>query len=128
MKGQLFFHTNMGDRIVELHRDMPDRMRGIEAGEIFLNSIEAFTNRLVDVGIRDCNREWTLEFPPVIHELHRLFFRRRRVVPLQLPRANHPTTIRQSDPNQVGFNRHRLFQYCRCNIRRGSAGFLSGFG
>ncbi len=74
MKGQPFLYAEMGDWIVELHRDMPDRMSGIETRKIFLNIIEAFSNRLVDVGIRHRNREWTFELSPLIDELHRLLF------------------------------------------------------
>ena len=63
MEGQPFLHAEMGDWIVELHRDMSDRMSGIETREIFLNIVEAFSNRPVDVSIRHRNREWAFELP-----------------------------------------------------------------
>jgi hypothetical protein len=107
---------------------MPDRMSGIETREIFLNIIETFSKRLVDIGIRHRNRERTSELPLLINELHRLLFWGRRMVSLQLPTSNHPTTIRQFDSNQIRFYRHRLFRCCRRNIRRGRARLLNRFG
>src|SRR5467141_3683184 len=107
---------------------MPDRMSSIENSEIFLNTIEAFSNRLVDLGIRHRKRQWTFEFSPLIDELHWLLFGGCREVSLQLPTLNHPATIRQTDPNQIRFNRHRLFRCWWRNIRRGSARLLTRFG
>ena len=50
------------------------------------------------------------------------------MVALQLQTLNHPTTIRQSNPNQICFDCDCLFQYRWRNSRGGNVGLLTRLG
>ena len=89
---------------------MAGRMGVIERGEIGFNRIQTFAQCLVCRDIRRGDREWLLEFGPLVHQLDRVPVGSRRVMPLKLPTGNHPTTSIEGHSDEIGFHGDGAFR------------------